>query len=132
MKLKSLWNKHISYPLKFRHCADYGFESNPKMDALCERFDASLRQMWFAKAEQAGHHMINSSWDKNGPTQIKINGLVAEQKAIQDEGGEKFKNYLTAYFEIVKRWRAGEWRDDNPPTVPGGWVRFRTACNWRE
>ncbi len=126
-----LWNKYVAKPLRLRRCADYGFVADQDMDALCERFDMSLREMWFAKADAAGRYM-NGQLNDDGSTQAKVDKLVDEQKTIQDEGGQELRDYLSLYFIIVKRSKAGEWGKGNPPTTPDGWKRFRTANNWRD
>ena len=100
-----------------RKCADRGFQANPSLDVFCERFNGSLANMYFAMVE-------------NNKTAIEE--LVAEQKAIQEEGGEELKEYLAPYFSISKRWKAGEWGKNSPDTTAQGWMRFRTANNWRE
>ena len=128
--IRKLWRKYVTKPHRLRRCADYGFVPNPELDALCERFDESLRNMWYTKADAAGRY-INGQLEDDGSTQARLDELVAEQKAIQEEGGKEFKGYLAPYFAIAKRCQAGEWGKANPPTIPGGWIRFRTANNWR-
>ena len=127
--IKKLWRKYVTQPLRLRGCADYGFKADPAMDQLCERFDESLRNMWYAKADSETAYLNGQSIQE--ATQTKIDELVTQQKAIQDEGGEKLKSYLDPYFKIVERHKAGEWGRRGPQTIPGGWERFRTANNWR-
>ena len=128
--LRKLWREYVTIPRRLRQCADYGFEAKPELDALCERFDESLRNMWHVNAEAAGRY-INGQLVDDGSTQVLLDELVAKQKAIQEEGGQELKDYLAPYFAIAERSQAGEWGKSNPPTIPEGWIRFRTAYNWR-
>ena len=104
-------NKYVLEPRRMRRCVDYGFMPDATMDELCKRFDDSVANMYFAIMDQ----------DK-----VAIEALITEQKAIQNEGGDKLKKYLAPYFSIVSRLNG----TDRGNTIPGGWKRFRTANNW--